>query len=1437
MSQHSNHAALDAAQTRVTIVPLQIPPRVSNATEQAAEVTTGTEQAHGEKLEERPFPPDTPAPRPEDTPVVLSRRTQSLVKILRRGSRGSTDKPPDDFHVTFADLHNLHDGSISIVTSKGVERRLSLEVMDTGRRRSAIPPAPVDLSPQSLGPVSTQQLGQHATSLPNTAARTSTASPSSPSAGPFSSPLTGALTSGFVGSSILSKVLQSGKPHVSPQPGVTGTSSPHAFPPQKAGGSASPTSLASATSSQNQADSVKVDILPIVAPTRSSSNSITSASGASTSAGQDSASSASSRHQRRGVVTVPPDSTTLSIAAALNADLDAPSPTTMGDSSPASFTTSESNVSSISNQSARLPLRQRSLTSYPYAQNQVPHQLSQGAVRELEQKTTGPSPVVLPVQGTADPDGHDRRHRPSGIHIPISGIFSLHPRDSTSVPTSEAPSPEPEGDNDDNEPEPTNKRASFSHMAKIQEDIPEGILLSGHFNLFQGLRANASSEDDDDGSESKEDGSEDESEGQTKSKIVLKFTSDLVPRSTASPSPSPPNASEPRSSSPPGSTPMPPEPLSMPVATVEDVRGSSKRTTKQENHGSALLATNSMSSAPENAVAIAVQLTPAPPTADSSAPSVNPASPSSNLVLDNPFVSGRVSLNSPSLSSTPNRGLLFVPLPTGVRSPRDRPIPTPSPPPPPPDTQKDDPRSSTPGSTGCAGRSPPAQLTMPGSPKEQETPSTPTSRGDSALQSETLQGSTSSCSGSQSRIINDPLPLETVGPVRLHNPRSVSLRSTAHLLPIQQLIQEQTVAHSGAFTRQLHAVGIRDRRDKVISSKSTQSYQIPRWQGTRKRRAFRNRVIQCVRFALEEGILANTSPYDAYATALAERTEQLLAAEEEHERRKRLEVGLSPQELAIQCDMDAEPRIPGLPVPRDRSLHALQLATRKRLARSVVLLPSGSGTLYYHVGDQTNEFYSKDPNAIIMTNTLYHETMRARMYACDHAAQYEHINGADSPAVALCMSLLPNLARMRLNTLDAKGSLMATAQNRTETRVLPGSQNAYVYNLGLQSTGADSSASQPGILSGTASQIAIAYTIALPYYQTVPPPSPEAVQHGFSAYSPHISRLSAMLFNVPTSSLPLQPHITQGLHMNDISNASTVSAAVASVVRCDAALLQVTSGLQSSTSETLSQIGLNSASGHSALSTLRNSTSSGVEKGVSEAQSTSEKELLFTTRAPPITSQRNCLVNAYSTHVLTRVEKELSEHAYVEQACIQQLRRGSFVYKFKNKEPTRRVLFLSDDGSSICWQTLRRKEEKEMMLAEAKGGSAGSTFESNVSCTWFGGKSIPLADVVGVYYGPYYSQELSSFLNSCDNGRGKSWLALTIETVDDELNFVFVSLADLKLWINALHALTPASSRSITPGRAFWTRVIMKLNKIGLARFTRDADRDWSKELSEGGVV
>ncbi len=196
----------------------------------------------------------------------------------------------------------------------------------------------------------------------------------------------------------------------------------------------------------------------------------------------------------------------------------------------------------------------------------------------------------------------------------------------------------------------------------------------------------------------------------------------------------------------------------------------------------------------------------------------------------------------------------------------------------------------------------------------------------------------------------------------------------------------------------------------------------------------------------------------------------------------------------------------------------------------------------------------------------------------------------------------------------------------------------------------------------------------------------------------------------------------------------------------------------------------------------------------------------------------------------------------LESVCIDRMRKGVLVYKMKDSKPTRRLVYLSSDGASLCWRSPNSKEVKAMERAEAMGGRLPTADPSaqTQSSSWFSrasSKQLQLADILAVHYGPYYSDAFAGFLQSCDAGVGKAWLALTLEAVDTVMDLIFPSVGDLATWLTGLQVLAPVNCRAMSPGKARWVRVIMKINHVGFRPFVTQPDRNWTPELTCPGVL
>ncbi len=222
---------------------------------------------------------------------------------------------------------------------------------------------------------------------------------------------------------------------------------------------------------------------------------------------------------------------------------------------------------------------------------------------------------------------------------------------------------------------------------------------------------------------------------------------------------------------------------------------------------------------------------------------------------------------------------------------------------------------------------------------------------------------------------------------------------------------------------------------------------------------------------------------------------------------------------------------------------------------------------------------------------------------------------------------------------------------------------------------------------------------------------------------------------------------------------------------------------------------------------------------------------------------RPVIVNPYPAPVVARVKNDIALLERNVQAVMARMRQGCYVYKFKDFKPTRRFIYLSADGQSLCWRALSSKEERSMraldeMEEQQKPVAEGAAVVKEGS--WLFGRSVKtvsLADVILLYYGPYFGKGFSVFVRGCDSALSKAWHSLSVETTGETLNLVFPSLADATLWALGIQWLAPANFRSFSMGKLLWMRVIMKINFIGFANFVRNKNKDWTSLVNRPGII
>jgi hypothetical protein len=158
--------------------------------------------------------------------------------------------------------------------------------------------------------------------------------------------------------------------------------------------------------------------------------------------------------------------------------------------------------------------------------------------------------------------------------------------------------------------------------------------------------------------------------------------------------------------------------------------------------------------------------------------------------------------------------------------------------------------------------------------------------------------------------------------------------------------------------------------------------------------------------------------------------------------------------------------------------------------------------------------------------------------------------------------------------------------------------------------------------------------------------------------------------------------------------------------------------------------------------------------------------------------------------------------------------------------PARLCLSLFLRRARAEWLSWKRLGKKELLMSEVElraamvrqdkakwGQSSALSFGRDVN-------KEPVANLVGLYYGPYSSQGFESYLQRADGASGKPWLCVTLDFVDKRsLDLVFADEKQVTTWFCGLQACAPLSNAFISKGYLLWQRLIMKINFLTLRFF------------------
>jgi len=177
------------------------------------------------------------------------------------------------------------------------------------------------------------------------------------------------------------------------------------------------------------------------------------------------------------------------------------------------------------------------------------------------------------------------------------------------------------------------------------------------------------------------------------------------------------------------------------------------------------------------------------------------------------------------------------------------------------------------------------------------------------------------------------------------------------------------------------------------------------------------------------------------------------------------------------------------------------------------------------------------------------------------------------------------------------------------------------------------------------------------------------------------------------------------------------------------------------------------------------------------------------------------------------------------QRHLEEMSAGAILTKYKKKGPNKRWFFVSPSGDTISWQkvgknteTMSKEERKKKFGAQTLNpmgtlqGKVLSLFTGRVSTKY-------LADIVGMYYGPHWSQGFDRYITKKDGAKGKPWLCFTVDFTGRSLDLVCPDQKTLTVWFLGMQALAPLSRFHFTLGALMWQRLVMKINFYGLANF------------------
>jgi hypothetical protein len=163
--------------------------------------------------------------------------------------------------------------------------------------------------------------------------------------------------------------------------------------------------------------------------------------------------------------------------------------------------------------------------------------------------------------------------------------------------------------------------------------------------------------------------------------------------------------------------------------------------------------------------------------------------------------------------------------------------------------------------------------------------------------------------------------------------------------------------------------------------------------------------------------------------------------------------------------------------------------------------------------------------------------------------------------------------------------------------------------------------------------------------------------------------------------------------------------------------------------------------------------------------------------------------------------KDLCKQEEKVQEVLPRLCVGSKLVKYNTYgRPNARWFALSDDGTELFWSKAKGATKRGFKWAFKERS-----------------RSRQMADVQGVFYGPYNNQRVfQRFLDRLDSSAGKDWLCVTIAFDDRTLDFVCGGDREVTNWFTCLQGLAPLVGSYLRLGSLLWRRLIMKLNYYGL---------------------